>query len=232
MIDHYDWAGGREAMLRFGPDEGPVVVLALPLLEEANRTRTFAVGMLRNLADRGIGSVLPDLPGTGESLIAIGDTTIDEMRDAFAAAVYRLNRPAVAVGIRSGTLLDTSARMHGRWHLAPTEGLSIVRELVRIKNADGGPKTYDTRTIMDAPQPIEIAGNMLSGAMFADLLNCSPLDQSGIARRVVRLESDPKPADHKVPGSPLWRRAEPGNDPALAEVLADDIAAWVQQCVD
>ncbi len=42
-IDHYDWSGGREALLRFGPDTGPVVILALPLFEEANRTRTFAV---------------------------------------------------------------------------------------------------------------------------------------------------------------------------------------------
>src|SRR3546814_8095624 len=67
MIGRYDWAGGTEAMLRFGPDTGPVVVLALPLFEEANRTRAFAVTMLRALAERGVASVLPDLPGQGRS---------------------------------------------------------------------------------------------------------------------------------------------------------------------
>ena len=41
-------------MLRFGPDTGPVVVVALPLFEEANRTRAFAVSILRALAARGI----------------------------------------------------------------------------------------------------------------------------------------------------------------------------------
>ena len=48
--------------------------------------------------------------------------------------------------------------------------------------------------------------------------------------RTVRLESDAKPADAKLPGSPLWRRAEPDNDIALAMALADDIAAWIRQC--
>ena len=69
MIDHYDWAGGREAMIRFGPSTGPVVVAVLPLFEEANRTRTFLTGVLRRLAERHIASVLPDLPGQGESLV-------------------------------------------------------------------------------------------------------------------------------------------------------------------
>jgi thioredoxin reductase len=45
MIDRYDWAGGSEAMLRFGPATGPIVVLALPLFEEANRTRTSVEGV-------------------------------------------------------------------------------------------------------------------------------------------------------------------------------------------
>src|SRR4051812_44244910 len=68
VIDHYDWAGGREAMLRFGPDTGPVVIAAMPLFEEANRTRTFIVSILRMLAGHGIATALPDLPGAGESL--------------------------------------------------------------------------------------------------------------------------------------------------------------------
>src|ERR1700741_3511005 len=69
VIDHYDWAGGREAMLRFGPDTGPVVIAVIPLFEEANRTRAFIVTILRALAGLGIASAVPDLPGTGESLM-------------------------------------------------------------------------------------------------------------------------------------------------------------------
>ena len=78
MIDHYDWPGGREAMLRFGPATGPVVIAVMPLFEEANRTRAFMVAMLRALADRGIAGILPDLPGTGESRTEAKDITLSD----------------------------------------------------------------------------------------------------------------------------------------------------------
>ena len=69
MIDYYDWPGGREAMVRFGPAQGPVVLVALPFWEEANRTRSVAVAMLRRLADHGIGGALPHWAGTGGRLL-------------------------------------------------------------------------------------------------------------------------------------------------------------------
>ena len=37
-------------------------------------------------------------------------------------------------------------------------------------------------------------------------------------------------ADIKFAGAPLWRRAEPGNDLALAALIADDVAAWIARC--
>ena len=91
-FDRYDWAGGREAMLRFGPDAGPRVVAVLPLFEEANRTRAFLVAMLRALAGHGIGSILPDLPGTGESVVETRDLRLADLRQAFAALVGRSAR--------------------------------------------------------------------------------------------------------------------------------------------
>ena len=44
---------------------------------------------------------------------------------------------------------------------------------------------------------------------------------------MVRLESDPRAADRKLPGSALWRAAEPGVDPALQALIADDVARWI-----
>ena len=84
-IESYAWRGGREAMLRFGPDCGPVVTLALPLFEEANRTRAFAVDLLRVLAAQGIGGVLPELPGQGESEVPPERARLCNWRAAFAA---------------------------------------------------------------------------------------------------------------------------------------------------
>lgn len=204
MIGHYDWAGGREAMLRFGPDTGPVVVAALPLFEEANRTRTFVVTLLRTLAERGIASALPDLPGQGESLVPTEAATITDMRAAFAAVPgdYTL-------AIRSGALLDAGDRK-GRWHLAPQQGTELVRELNRLRQTSGSD---------------DFGGNRLSDILLAELEAAATSHA-----RTVRHETDVKAADLKVPGAPLWRRAEPDNDTALAELLADDIAAWVRAC--
>lgn len=210
MIEPYDWAGGREAMLRFGPTTGPVIVGALPLFEEANRTRSFLVTILRALADRGIGSVLPDLPGTGESLIPTERLHIANLRAAFAAAARTAGRRAYAVSIRSGALLDGTIMVAGRWHLAPQTGPELLRELSRVRTAGNGD---------------DFAGNRLAPEFLAEL------DDSELeAARTVRLDSDPKDADARYPGTPLWRRTEPDNDPDLATLLADDIAAWIHAC--
>lgn len=223
-------------MLRFGPDGGPLVVAVLPLFEEANRTRAFVVAILRALAERGIGSVLPDLPGQGESSVPTADMRLADLRAAFAAV------PGThAVAIRSGALL-VDARP--TWILTPHDGPALVRELTRIA---GGPLEGERS---------EVAGNMVSRAMLQDFASAphpgegrdpavisderhfavpnAPKLGSGLRRggsRVVRLASDPRAADRHVAGEPLWRRAEPDNDRVLAQTLAVDIAEWVATCV-
>ena len=213
-FDHYDWAGGREATLRFGPDTGPIVVAALPLFEEANRTRAFLVEILRALADRGIGSILPDLPGTGESVVETRDLRLPELRQAFAALVGTLDAPVYALTIRSGALVDCDASLAGRWRLAPQAGDDLLRDLNRIRAASTKPDAEG------------YAGNCLSEALLADLRDAVPYDPS----RTVRLESDPRPADARYPGAPLWRRSEPGTDATLSDTLAADIAGWIATC--
>lgn len=207
MIGHYDWAGGREAMLRFGPVDRPVVVFAQPLFEEANRTRTLIVTMARGLARRGIASVLPDLPGTGESLTPVYAVRLADWRAAFETFGH-----IHAVSLRGGALVP-GAVAASHWQLAPLDGPAQLRELERLRTAGDG---------------ATIAGNEVSDAFLTELAEAHSTPH--VATRVVRLESDPKPADLKLPGTPLWRRTEPDNDPVLAEVLADDIAHWVRSC--
>lgn len=229
MIDHYDWAGGREAMLRFGPDTGPVVVAALPLFEEANRTRAFVVTILRALAERGIAGALPDLPGQGESLVPTHRTSLLKMQDGFNFACDKFDRAArtcYALGVRSGALLDTLAPVAGRWHFAPVPGEKLLRELKRTAlAADPQRRDFDL-PVFGGDTPIEVAGNLIAPTLLGEL----PVARPAPDARVVRLVPDTADAAHKVEGSPLWRRAEPDNDPALAALLADDIAAWVRAC--
>lgn len=229
MIDTYDWPGGREAMLRFGPAEGPVVVAALPLFEEANRTRAFVVTILRMLAERGIAGALPDLPGQGESLVPLEDvTSLVDMQIAYAEAVKRFEgRHCYALSVRGGVLVDTHAWVDGRWHLSPLDGPQQLRELRRIKQADLGKGETLEEDWASGEHPITIAGNRIAPGLLLGFKIFEPWYE-GV--RTVRLESDPAPADAKFPGPPLWRRAEPENDPALAALLADDIADWVRAC--
>lgn len=234
-IDDYDWPGGRETMLRFGPEPGPTVLAAPPLFEEANRTRASLVAVLRRLAERGIASALPDLPGMGESLVATEDATLAAWRAAFAAAARTLAGPVHVVAWRGGASIDAEADVASRWRLSPMSGAETMRELRRVQAASGGAL---------------FAGNRLSDAIIAELeadrLVTEPLSgegrgpaatgpgpglrRGGVSLRTVRLDTDPRDADIKLPGRPLWRAAEPGTDPALEAALADDIAEWIARC--
>lgn len=213
-IDHYDWAGGREALLRFGPDAPPRVIAAPALFEEANRTRAFLVAVLRTLGEHGIASVLPDLPGQGESIVETAEATLAGWRAAFAAAAGAAGNGLLGIAVRGGALVDTSADLVTRWHLAPLIGADLLTDLRRIARASG---EDDSSSL--------IAGNILSPILRAELTDAVPCPA-----RVARLATDPRPADLKVDGPPLWRRSEPGSDPALVKVVAADIASLVATC--
>jgi pimeloyl-ACP methyl ester carboxylesterase len=231
VIDYYDWPGGREAMLRFGPDRGPVVIAATPFFEEANRTRAFLVTILRALAARGISGALPDLPGAGESLIETEKATLTDWRTAFLSAAAALDTKQVhTVALRGGALLDADGATASCWHFAPVTGAALVRDLLRTRLAAGtqGGTASDTVDFASPGPPIELAGNRISRRMLAELDAAIPSIKGRL--RTIRLESDAQPADAKVAGAPLWRRTEPDNDPALAAFLADDIATWVTTC--
>lgn len=218
IIGSYAWRGGREAWLRFGPSDGPVVLALLPLLEEANRTRAFAVDVLRRLAASGVGSVLPELPGTGESLVPTRELRLADLRAAVADLAAQCGAPVIGFAIRSGCLLDTEAALAGRWQLAPQDGTELRKEWARIRQLP-----------LDLHTENEVAGNHVAPALLAELE--APTATAAAPRRVARLESDPRPADVRVPGTPLWRRTEPDAYPALAERVAEDLLAWVRQCV-
>jgi hypothetical protein len=228
VIAHYDWAGGREAMLRFGPAEGPLVVLAMPLFEEANRTRAFAVTLLRALAEHGIAGLLPDLPGMGESLIELENISANDWTEAFSSAAKGDYHHVAA--LRGGCLIAGNVPALSRWYFAPATGEALVRDLVRarqIADREEG-QTFDAEELDRDGPPIELAGNRIPRPLLRALRDAEP-DMMPPCR-VVRLESDPHPADHHVPGAPLWRRSEPDNDAALAALLAEDLADWIRQC--
>jgi alpha-beta hydrolase superfamily lysophospholipase len=233
LIDSYAWAGGREAMLRFGPANGPVVIAALPLFEEANRTRAFVVTILRQLALRGFAGAMPDLPGTGESIVETEQTSLSDWIDAFKEATEAL-RPTYetvhVIAFRGGALVDRDAMVDTCWHFSPLPGAIVTRDLGRVALAaakEAGTH-FDPATLTAPGSTIEIAGNRLTRKLLAEIERAEPASVGPV--RTVRLKTDPLTADRHIDGAPLWRRSDPDNDSALAALLADDIAGWIASC--
>ena len=213
----YPTGPGEEWMMALGPGEGPQLVLVQPLFEEMNRCRTMLVAVARALAARGIGCWLPDLPGTGESARDLAAVDWREwplaIAEACRAAAHRA--PPFLAALRGGTLIDGEAEVRGRWHGAPVAGASLLRDFERARDFAGSPR-----------DPSEHAGYAIATTMTEALAAAEP----GVADRLVRLDSDPAPADLKIDAPPPWRLAEPDPAPLLAAALADDLARWIAHC--
>lgn len=200
--------GEGDYLLAFGPEDGPQLLILQPLFEEMNRSRALVSALCRGLAARGIGTLLPDLPGTGESLRAL-----DELGWAdWIAAIAALPLTTGTVSLRGGALLD-GLREGPRWRFAPTSGRSLLSDLRRSALAGDG-------------DPLAPAGYRLSRHLSEPLQGAEPAPDEGA--RTVRLVSDEQAADRHVEGIPVWRRPEPESDEALAALLVDDIAGWAR----
>lgn len=229
MIDHYDWPGGRETVIRFGPADRPLVILLLPLFDEYNRTRTFAVGLSHLLASRRLAVAIPDLPGQGESTVPTEHATLEAWRQAIDALVdaEALRRPVHLATMRGSALLDDVTGVESVWRFAPVPGRAVLNDLRRAE-AINGRKDWSAFGIDSAPAVL--VGNEIGWPLYAALEAHGALSSPRRRCRTIRLDSDPAVADLKLAGTPLWRRAEPGDDPALAALLADDLVAWIDRC--
>jgi hypothetical protein len=218
-----------ELILRHGPDgTAPRVLFVPPLFEEANRMRRTLVLAMRALADLGMASMLPDLPGQNESLVATDAVDIDAWRAALADVVAAEPGPVMIASIRGGALIDDSAVAAAWWRLAPVAGAPLLRTMLRARVASdreaGVTSSIDDLIGEAGHKPLLLAGNLLSPAMIAGLQDVVPAQTDPL--RTVALGDGPD----AVTGSPLWLRAEPDEDAAMASAMAVDIAGWMATC--
>lgn len=221
--ERYRTGSSEEWMMRIGAADAPAIIFLPPLFEEMNRTRAFMAALMRLLDQQGFGCWLPDLSGTGESLLPLEKCNWDDWRSAARDAVAHVasssgKEPLVA-SIRGGALLDEAVSARCYWRFAPAEGASLARDLVRASML--------TPEELKAAH-VELAGYRLCETMLGELrdaqLGCpEPL-------RTVRLSSDRAEADIKVEGPALWRRSEPATAPELAALLASDLSQWSASC--
>lgn len=228
--DSYEWGGRAERLLRVGAG-APRVMLLAPLFEEANKTRRFLVEIMRALADRGIASALPDLPGTLESSATLAELEWSDWTGAADTAACATGAHYIA-SFRGGALLDAVGGVRVRWRLTPADGVALLRDLVRVQTAslreDGMNATAAEIERKALGEPITIAGYDFAPGFLAGM-RAQTLDRAE-PPRIVRLATDMLPADAKIEAPPLWRRSEPGEDRAFSQAVATDIAEWVKSC--
>lgn len=219
-----------EHCFRITPTGTPraTILIVPPLFEEANRTRRTLVLAMRALAADGFAALLPDLPGQNESLVPLEKVDLASWQNALAEAAATIDGPQIIASLRGGALIDHHPKAAAWWRLAPVGGASLLRTLMRARVAadrEGGvTSSLDSLQAEAATAPLLLAGNRLSPAMIAQL---GSAETQPVARlRTVTLGSG---AD-AIAGTPLWLRAEPGEDAAMAKAIAADIAAWSTAC--
>lgn len=221
-------APSAEHIFQIAPAGVPraTILIVPPLFEEANRTRRTLVLAMRALAAEGFAAVLPDLPGQNESLVPLVEVDLVRWQDALAEVVSGIDGPTIIASFRGGALIDHQAKAKAWWRLAPIGGASLLRTLMRARasaDREAG-VTSSLESLQDEAKtaPLLLAGNRLSPVMIAQL-------SASEAQAVEPLRSVGLGADG-IAGTPLWLRAEPGEDAAMAKVIAADISAWSKTC--
>lgn len=204
------------------------VLFVPPLFEEANRTRRTLVLAMRALAAEGFTTLLPDLPGQNESLVPLEQVDLASWQSALAETSTAIGGPLIIASLRGGALIDHQAKAAAWWRLAPVGGASLLRTLMRARIAadreSGVTSSLDSLQTEAATAPLLLAGNKLSPAMIAQL-GAAEI-QPVAPLRTVTLGS----GVDAIAGTPLWLRAEPGEDAVMAAAIATDIAAWSTTC--
>ena len=219
-----------EHILRITPTAAPraTILFVPPLFEEANRTRRTLVLAMRALAADGFATLLPDLPGQNESLVPLEQVDLASWKNALADTAATIDGPLIIASLRGGALIDHQAKAAAWWRLAPVGGASLLRTLMRARVAAdreaGVMSSLDSLQTEAATAPLQLAGNHLSPAMIAQLGAAEFQPVAPV--RTVTLGNG---AD-AIPGTPLWLRAEPGEDAAMAKAITADIAAWSTTC--
>lgn len=189
--------------------------------------RTLVLAM-RALAEMGIASLLPDLPGQNDSLQPTESVDLDGWRTALSAFAATEEAPIVVASIRGGALIDDGVAAAAWWRLAPAAGAGLLRTMLRSRVASdreaGLNSSIDSLLGEAASAPLQLAGNRLSPAMIAQLQAATPAAATPL--REVTLGS----GELAIAGTPLWLRAEPGEDRAMAAAMAIDIAEWTTIC--
>ena len=191
-------------------------LLILPaLFDEANKLRRQTVLIMRQLAELGIGSAMPDLPGMNESLAPLSEQSLTQWREDTAQVAEHLGATHILT-IRGGALIAPDT-LPG-WQYVPTGGSRLLRNMLRARvlasKEAGRAETTSKLGELGVKEGIELAGWQFGPTMFGELQNAEPAEGT---QQTTIAQSD-------IGGAALWLRAEADEDAAQAQKLASIIA--------
>lgn len=212
QMEVYSTGRSEEQFLKFNPQYDIQVILIESLFEERNFLRRTMVGLARALGGRGIGAVIADIPGCGESLLALDEVAVADWYEAIARISDHLTAeygwPPHLASIRGGALLDHTAKAASWWRFAPVSGHDLLRPMRQAQRLGGTDEIE------------RLAGYPISPAMIVDLEAAVPQSPAGPVRE----------SPVAMTGTPLWRLAEPAEDSALVDGLTSDLVEWIRTC--
>lgn len=156
-----------------------------PFAEEMNRSRRMVSVQARELARRGVGVLLLDLFGTGDSEGEFREATWQTWIGDIEAAISWLRAQGSARtgvwGVRLGGLLAMAVACRSAdiehailWNPV-TSGRTLIKQFLRIHlaaNMENSEKAHDTKTLrarLKAGETIQVAGYALTPALATSL---------------------------------------------------------------
>ena len=204
-----DGSSADEYALAVQKGAGQRLLIIPALFDEGHRMRRLCVDVMHRLAGSGIDSVLPDLPGTNESIVDLQGLALTDWTAAISAAVGHFGATHL-LAIRGGGLVVPEA-IPG-WYYGPVKGASLLRTLIRARvlaSREAGYEENGEGLLIEAQEHgIELAGYCLGSALVQQLQAAQP------DALLPEIEQD------LLGGSPLWLRAEPDADAGQADALA------------
>ncbi|QZH74583.1 MAG: hypothetical protein JY451_13090 [Erythrobacter sp.] len=201
--------GADEYAVRLDSGRALRLLIVPALFDEANKLRHFTVETMRSLDAAGVDCLLPDLPGTNESLADLQIQTLASWRAAMAAAAAHFAATHLLT-VRAGALCAPEGLPC--LHYAPVAGASVLRALLRarvIADREAGLES-SREALLDQGKRggLVLAGYSLGAALISEL------EKAELAPGSAEI------AQAELGGPGLWLRAEPDHDPAQTEALA------------
>lgn len=206
----------EELLITYGSGFARKVLIIPPLFDEHNKLRRQLIMVMRELAAGGVGSFLPDLPGTNESLIDLRKQSLTGWRKAISAfrSEYETDR---FFSVRSGAILVTEESVGLAY--SPHSGAAHLRDMVRSRvltsREAGRHVSSDAVYAVAREHGAALGGWEIGPQMFREL----ELAELPTSEKIAIVDHD------GIGGPKLWLRAEAGSDTRQAVALAEIMLA-------